>query len=76
VATFLAERFPDAPLILSARAHLALIETSAAAGLAGGSIYDALIAATVRQAAATLLTRDQRARLVYARMGVRYELVG
>jgi len=75
VATFLAERFPEAPLVLPARAHLALVATSARTGLAGGAIYDALIAATARHAGATLLTRDQRARTVYDRMKVRYELV-
>jgi predicted nucleic acid-binding protein len=76
VATFLAERFPEAPLVLPARAHLALVETAARTGLAGGAIYDALIAATARRAGATLLTRDQRARSVYDRMKVVYELVG
>jgi predicted nucleic acid-binding protein len=39
------------------------------------AIYDALIAATARHAGATLLTRDERARSVYDRMKVRYELV-
>jgi predicted nucleic acid-binding protein len=75
-ATFLAERFPEAPLVLPARAHLELVQTSARTGLAGGAIYDALIAATARHAGATLLTRDQRARSVYDRMQVRYEFVG
>ena len=75
VATFLAARFPEAPLVLPARAHLGLVEKSARAGLMGGAIYDALIAATVRHAGATLLTRDQRARSVYDSMQVRYELV-
>lgn len=75
VATFLAERFPDAPLVLPARAHLELLDTSARTGLAGGAIYDALIAATAQRAGATLLTRDRRARAVYDRMKVRYELI-
>jgi len=75
VVTFLAERFPEAPLVLPARAHLELILTSARTGLAGGAIYDALIAATAHHAGATLLTRDERARSVYDRMRVRYELV-
>lgn len=75
VATFLAEWFRDAPLVLPPRAHRELVDTAASAGLAGAAIYDALIAATARQAGATLLTRDQRARSVYDRMGVRYELV-
>ena len=76
VMDFLAERFPDAPLLLPARAHMALIATSAAEGLAGGAIYDALIAATVRHVGATLVTRDHRARVVYDRLKVTYELIG
>jgi predicted nucleic acid-binding protein len=75
VATFLAKRFPEAPLALPARAHRELIDSSARAGLTGGAIYDALIAATARHTGATLLTRDQRARTVYERMDVRYEIV-
>ena len=75
VAAFLAERFPEAPLVLPARAHHELIATSAGTGLAGGAIYDALIAATARHAGAKLLTRDERARSVYERMRVRFELV-
>lgn len=75
VAAFLGERFPDAPLVLPARAHVRLIETAVANGLAGGAIYDALIAATARHAGATLLTRDERARAVYERMHVEYEMV-
>jgi predicted nucleic acid-binding protein len=75
VATFLAERFREAPLILPTRAHLELVLASARTGLAGGAIYDALIAATTRHARATLLTRDQRARPVYDRMNVKYELL-
>lgn len=75
VATFLGERFSEPPLVLPASAHLDLVETAAQTGLAGGAIYDALIAATARHAGATLLTRDLRARPVYDRMKVRYELV-
>ena len=75
VATFLVERFPEAPLVLPARAHVELVQASARVGLAGGVVYDALIAATARHAGATLLTRDLRARPVYERMKVRYELL-
>jgi predicted nucleic acid-binding protein len=52
-----------------------LLETASRAGVVGGSIYDALIAATARHAGATLLTRDQRALSVYEQIGVRHELV-
>ncbi|MCC7035578.1 MAG: PIN domain-containing protein [Acidobacteria bacterium] len=75
VATFLAGRFANPPLVLPASEYLALVKNATAAGLAGGAIYDALIAATVRAAGATLLTRDERARAVYDRLGVRYELI-
>ncbi len=75
VATFLVERFPEAPLVLPARAFVRLVEEVARDGLVGGAIYDALIAATARHAGATLLTRDQRARSVYDRVHVRYEFV-
>lgn len=75
VATFLTERFPEPPLVLPARGYLELVESSARTGLAGGAVYDALIAATVRHANATLLTRDERALVVYERMNVRFEVV-
>jgi predicted nucleic acid-binding protein len=75
VATFLAARFPDPPLVLPARAYLRLLEASARSGLVGGGIYDALIAATAGHAGATLLTRDERARSTYERMHVPYEIV-
>jgi predicted nucleic acid-binding protein len=76
VAAFLLTRFPDAPLILPAASYVTLVKEVTGAGLNGGSVYDALIAATVRSAGAMLLTRDERARAVYDRFGVRYELVG
>lgn len=75
VAAFLADRFREAPLTLSSRAHMDLVARAAAEGIAGGSIYDALIAATVLQAKARLLTRDQRAAAVYERIGVDFEMV-
>lgn len=75
VATFLSESFTSPPLVLPARAHIRLVEQAAAAGLTGGSIHDALVAATVRQAGAVLLTRDRRAAPVYERIGAAYEFV-
>ena len=75
MAAFLAESFPEAPLVLPARAHQRLIKDAAAAGLAGGSIHDALIAASARHARARLLTRDRRAVATYERFGADYELI-
>ena len=54
VATFLAERFPEAPLVLPPLAYTDLVAAAAVEGVAGGAIYDALIAATARHAGATL----------------------
>lgn len=76
VTAFLRARFPDTPLALPATGYAPLLGDVTDAGLTGGSVYDALIAATVLAAGATLLTRDQRARAVYDRIGVRYEVIG
>ncbi len=75
VAEFLAERFPDAPLVLPAREHLRIIAQAAAVGLSGSAIHDGLIAATVRLAGGRLVTRDRRAALTYQRLGTAYELL-
>jgi predicted nucleic acid-binding protein len=75
VAEFLNVAFPLAPLTLSGSAQLALVGLAVRAGLAGGAIYDALVAATAKQARATLLTRDRRAFFTYEAVGVRVELL-
>ncbi len=38
-------------------------------------MYDAIIAATSRQFAATLVTRDRRAAATYAALGVKHETI-
>lgn len=75
VAEFLRQRFRSPLLTLPPKSHLRLVEQAAAAGLAGGAIYDALIAATASHAGATLLSRDRRAAATYEVLGVDYELV-
>jgi predicted nucleic acid-binding protein len=75
VAAFLAERFPEAPLTLPPRAYPRLIAQAAKAEVTGGSLYDALVAATVARARARLLTRDRRAVPTYERLGIEYELL-
>ncbi len=75
VAAFLRARFPERPLTLPASAHLRLLDEATAAGIVGGAVYDALVAATARHAGAALLTRDLRAIRVYDLLGVDYELV-
>jgi predicted nucleic acid-binding protein len=75
VAEFLLERFPQPPLALPGRVYLSSLLSAAEAGITGGGIYDALIAATAVHARARLLTRDRRAAPTYERLGVRYEIV-
>jgi predicted nucleic acid-binding protein len=75
VVAFLAERFPGVPIALPRTGHLELVELASTLGIAGGSIHDALIAATAKHAGARLLTRDQRAAATYARIGVRYQIL-
>ena len=75
VATFLELRFPGPLLALRGGDLKRLPREAVAAGITGGSIYDALVAATARRAGATLLTRDRRAVPVYEAMGIKFDLV-
>lgn len=76
VVTFLRERFQGTPLALPPRAHLRLIEQAAASGITGGSIHDALVAATALHSKARLLTRDRRAAPTYERFKVDFDFLG
>jgi predicted nucleic acid-binding protein len=51
------------------------VAAAAAVGLTGGSVYDALIAATAKHAGAVLHTRDRRAVRTYERIGARFVLL-
>jgi predicted nucleic acid-binding protein len=75
VAALLKSFFKQPYLVLPAPALEALIREASEAGITGGAVYDALIAATVREARATLLSRDRRAAAVYDLLGVSYELL-
>jgi predicted nucleic acid-binding protein len=68
--------FPAPWLTLSGEAVASLVAELAALGIAGGSTYDGLIAATARTAGATLHTCDRRGRLIYDRLGVDVRFVG
>lgn len=62
-------------LVLSAAGYTDLVAQVAVSGIAGGRVYDALIAAVAREAGATLLTLDRRAVGTYEAMGAAYRLV-
>lgn len=73
-ATLLAARFPKRAA-LDTDTQERLVGEFAAVNVAGGAVYDALIALTARHHRSTLLTRDSRAAATYAAFGVDYELV-
>jgi hypothetical protein len=75
VVEFLEDRFPEAPIVLSAAEHRGLLRRLDAAGVAGGAIYDGLVAITALEHGATLLTLDRRAEATYRRCGVRFRLL-
>ena len=74
VARVLAASFPDSRY-LSAEATASLLAELEAAGIAGGSVYDALVGAVAREHGVALATRDRRALETYHRLDVKVELV-
>jgi predicted nucleic acid-binding protein len=60
---------------LSSKRSAALVATLAAAGVSGGAVYDALIAAAAAEHGLTLVSRDSRAAGTYRAMGVDLELL-
>ncbi len=73
---YLKETFVLPPLVLGPDGYVWLLDRAAAESIAGGALYDALVAATAREAGATLLTLDRRAVTTYQLLGVDYRLVG
>ncbi|PZS30235.1 MAG: VapC toxin family PIN domain ribonuclease [Pseudonocardiales bacterium] len=69
VAEFLRRTFPGPRLALDHKEHEALPTRLATLGVAGGAVYDALIAFTARAAGAELVTLDRRALGTYQRCG-------
>jgi toxin FitB len=73
-STLITERF-DPIIVLAADAAGHLVQTLSQARIGGGAVYDALIGLTAKQAGATLLTRDSRARATYLAVGVEHEVL-
>ncbi len=63
------------PLMLGAETASRLPEVLAEAMIAGGAVYDALVALAAVEHGADLATRDRRARDTYAALGARVVLV-
>lgn len=70
----LTTNFPD-PAHLSAQAALRLLPDLAELGVAGGSVYDALVGAAAREHRRPLVTADRRALATYHALNVEIVLV-
>jgi predicted nucleic acid-binding protein len=71
----LEERF-EPPLLLGKRLAGRLPQVLGERGIAGGAVYDALVALAAREHGADLATRDARAKDTYEMIGVRVVVVG
>ena len=74
VASLLAENFP-ATRFLSEEGAARLFGELGPAAIAGGSIYDALVAAVAREHAMGLVTRDRRAAVTYRALRIEIEML-
>lgn len=74
-ARLLAERFA-APLLLRPETARRLPTVLARLGIAGGAVYDALVALAAAEHGTDLATRDARARPTYEAVGVRVQVAG
>lgn len=74
-AAMLIERaFPETRALQISDTDVLLAEF-ALLGIAGGSVYDALVAVTAREHGLPLMTRDVRAERVYRLLGVDYRIL-
>jgi predicted nucleic acid-binding protein len=74
-ARLLVERF-EAPVVVSIARQRRLHQLLADNGIAGGAVYDALVAVAAVDAGIALATRDGRAQATYDRIGATVELIG
>jgi predicted nucleic acid-binding protein len=74
VVRLMRANFPE-NVYLAASAAEALLPRLASLGIAGGSVYDALVAAAAAESGLTLLSRDRRALSVYRALDVIVEMV-
>jgi predicted nucleic acid-binding protein len=74
-AEFLRRTFPGPRLALDPAEHEELPTRLARLGVAGGAVYDALIALTTHAAGAELVTLDRRALATYERCGTSTHLL-
>ncbi len=75
VSTLLERAFAGRYVALSASEQATLLADLPGSGIAGGAVYDALVAATARRHGLALRSLDQRAASTYEALGVGYELI-
>lgn len=75
VRDFLTARFPQPWLRMDEQSYKAFILGLPDRGVAGGVVYDALVAATAADCNTDLITCDRRAFPIYERYGLRVELL-
>jgi len=75
VRDFLGKQFARPFVRLSGRGHRRFLLELPERGIAGGAVYDALVAATAAEHDLELLSCDRRAAATYERYGVAFELV-
>jgi predicted nucleic acid-binding protein len=76
VLAALEEDFPEPWLALDAARQRSCLKRACAAGIRGGALHDALIAATAVRHGVTLLSADRRAREAYEAMGATVSFLG
>jgi predicted nucleic acid-binding protein len=74
VAELLEANFPESRYLSPAGAQR-LLRDLASRGIAGGSVYDALVGAAAAEHGAVLATRDRRAVETYRALGVELEIL-
>ena len=75
VREFIATRFPHPWLRLTGPAYRKFLSGLAELNVTGGSVYDALVAATAAAHAVPLITCDRRAVPIYERYGIRVQFL-
>lgn len=70
------DQFGHRPIVwIHPKRYPVALEELSSAGLAGGAIYDGLIALAARESDLTLLSLDGRAESTYRRLDVKFELL-
>jgi predicted nucleic acid-binding protein len=75
VLRFLAAHFDELPAVLSPLGYRTLLHEAEALAIVGGALYDAVVAATAREAGAVLVSLDLRAAPTYRALGVEHAIL-